>query len=181
MKQANILPTCYSFTSNCSPMCCRSTPDTDADVMRILSEPQDNVDFDSSARTFGEILLGSAGSSAGQIRLIIDPVQRPYSWSPEKAQQTGEALLEIYRSVQSASTVICPCYISWRDVCCSQCAGALWLRKTLVVLCSHHMQRMTHQIWTRLGACRAQCCMPSVQVTDSKVQFWRSYAAQGFQ
>lgn len=82
----------------------------EVDLLGILSEPQGNVDFQSSARTFGEILLGSAGSSAGQIRLVIDPVQRPYGWSPEKAQQTGEALLDIYRYVQTPVQFHCISY-----------------------------------------------------------------------
>ena len=70
-------------------------PEGDSDAP--VSAPEGLVNFTSEARSFGVILNGSAGNTAGQDRLVIDPVQRPYGWSSEKAQQMAENLLHSYR------------------------------------------------------------------------------------
>lgn len=76
----------------------------------IVAAPEGEVSYTSSAKSFGEILTGSAGAPAGQNRLIIDPVQRPYSWGPAQGQKVAKDFLQIYRYVVLTSRSIVCCH-----------------------------------------------------------------------
>ena len=66
-------------------------------VPKSMRQAESSVDFKSSDMTFRQIFSGDFHGSSNKVQLVIDPVQRPYSWSPEKARQTVEALLAIFR------------------------------------------------------------------------------------